>query len=113
MLEEASLWTYPCNRLETYCISAIKAQAAGAIPVVNRHSALNETVHPDAPSLDSIDRHCDGEAYKQLLIGTMARVEAGELGASQRETYRRFAAERSWRRCTDEMLDLISALDRL
>lgn len=39
---KASLWTYPCTHAETFCITAIKAQAAGCIPVIVQGSALNE-----------------------------------------------------------------------
>jgi glycosyltransferase involved in cell wall biosynthesis len=40
----ASFWTYPCTKPETFCITALKAQAAGAIPIVIKGSALYETV---------------------------------------------------------------------
>lgn len=42
--EQASLWTYPCIAPETFCITAIRAQLAGAIPVIIEGSALKETV---------------------------------------------------------------------
>ena len=40
----ASLWVYPSYECETFCITALRAQYAGAIPVVFRWAALNETV---------------------------------------------------------------------
>jgi glycosyltransferase involved in cell wall biosynthesis len=40
----ASLWTYPCFECETFCITALRAQMAGTVPVVHQWSALNETV---------------------------------------------------------------------
>lgn len=42
--EQASLWTYPCTFLETFCITALRAQLSGAVPVVINHAALKETV---------------------------------------------------------------------
>lgn len=42
--ENTSFWTYPCTAVETFCITALKAQLAGAIPVTIQHSALKETV---------------------------------------------------------------------
>jgi hypothetical protein len=40
-----SIWAYPCiNESETFCITAIKAQLSGMIPVVNKIGALEETV---------------------------------------------------------------------
>jgi len=37
-------WLHPCNGGELYCISGIKAQAAGCIPVIIPRMALAETV---------------------------------------------------------------------
>jgi glycosyltransferase involved in cell wall biosynthesis len=42
--ERASLWTYPCIAPETFCITALRAQLSGAIPVIIEGSALKETV---------------------------------------------------------------------
>lgn len=44
--QKASFWLYPCTFPETFCITALKAQIAGAIPVVNTTGAgaVNETV---------------------------------------------------------------------
>jgi glycosyltransferase involved in cell wall biosynthesis len=41
---KASLWTYPCIRPETFCITALRAQLSGAVPVILEGSALSETV---------------------------------------------------------------------
>lgn len=41
---EASIFGYPTEFAEIHCISAAKAQAAGAIPVTTNFAALNETV---------------------------------------------------------------------
>lgn len=40
----ADIWAYPCTFPETSCITAMKAQAGGAIPVVFPTTALRETV---------------------------------------------------------------------
>lgn len=40
----AGVWAYPTPFGEISCITAMKAQASGAIPVVSRYSAINETV---------------------------------------------------------------------
>ena len=41
----AGIWAYPCWFPETSCISAMKAQAGGAVPVVIPTGALRENVH--------------------------------------------------------------------
>jgi glycosyltransferase involved in cell wall biosynthesis len=44
-LFQSGIWVYPCHsNLETFCISAWKAQAAGCVPVVTTCAALDETV---------------------------------------------------------------------
>lgn len=43
-LQEATIWLYPTYFHETYCITAIEAQLAGAIPVTNHLAGLAETV---------------------------------------------------------------------
>lgn len=41
---QAGVWAYPCSVRETSCITAMKAQAGGAIPAVIPNGALRETV---------------------------------------------------------------------
>lgn len=41
---QSGLWLYPTNFQEISCISAMKAQALGAIPIVTNFAALKETV---------------------------------------------------------------------
>jgi glycosyltransferase involved in cell wall biosynthesis len=41
--ETAGFWTYPLNATETFCITALKAQTGGAVPVVLQKAALKES----------------------------------------------------------------------
>ncbi|TAL41571.1 MAG: glycosyltransferase [Salinibacterium sp.] len=41
---KSPLWLYPTGFKETYCITALEAQAAGAVPISTRLAALSETV---------------------------------------------------------------------
>lgn len=41
---KSGVWAYPCPFPEVYCITAIKAQAGGAVPVASNFAALKETV---------------------------------------------------------------------
>lgn len=43
-LKQSSIWAYPSHFEEISCISAMKAQACGAIPVCTDYAALTETV---------------------------------------------------------------------
>jgi glycosyltransferase involved in cell wall biosynthesis len=42
--QEAEVWLYPTNYVETFCISAIEAQSAGCLCITSALGALNETV---------------------------------------------------------------------
>ncbi len=43
--DTAGVWAYPCHFGEISCITAMRAQIGGAIPVVVNYAALKETVH--------------------------------------------------------------------
>ncbi len=44
-LLKSGLWVYPCHTaVETFCISALKAQASGCVPIVTAYGGLQETV---------------------------------------------------------------------
>ncbi len=43
-LLKSGIWVYPCHTPEVFCISAIKAQACGCVPVVTTFAGLDETV---------------------------------------------------------------------
>lgn len=42
--EKAAIWAYPCIGLEVFCITALRAQLSGVIPVIITGGALAETV---------------------------------------------------------------------
>ena len=79
---EAGIWAYPCSFPETSCISAMKAQAAGAIPVVIPSGALRETVHFGFVTSDAYtddEPHTDGAGlvseWRQGLVGLLPDPE--------------------------------------
>lgn len=43
-INKSGIWAYPCPFPEVYCITGVKAQAGGAIPVASNFAALKETV---------------------------------------------------------------------
>lgn len=40
----SDMWVYPCSGNELYCMTGVKAQAAGCVPLVIPHMALDETI---------------------------------------------------------------------
>lgn len=104
VMQSTSVWAYPCNTdSETFCITAVKCQAAGCIPVTTRRGALAETVLSTAPSIPAINNLSDLAAYSALLRKTLA--EAGVDRAS-RQQYIDFGLSFSWEKCVDAWLEL-------
>lgn len=56
-IEKAGIWAYPTHFGEISCISAMKAQAWGAIPVVVNYAALETTV--------AFGKKIDGDIYEK------------------------------------------------
>lgn len=79
--EKASLWTYPCIAPETFCITAIKAQYCGAIPVIIDGSALTETVRFGYRTKES-------QNYLNLLLNAMSEIE--NVSLEERKKMREF-----------------------
>ena len=84
---QAQAWLYPCEWDETSCITAMKAQALGAMPVTTRRAALNETViwghrFGEGPE----DR--DPTKYKdELISATVRAIEKPDTGHPTWETW--------------------------
>lgn len=75
--ERASFWTYPCTGTETFCISALRAQTAGAIPVVIAQTALKETVQ--------YGHHClNQQNYLKTLLNALQHAEEITLEERQK-----------------------------
>lgn len=66
--ESAGIWAYPTHFGEISCITAMKAQAWGAIPVVIDYAALSETVQYGIKvDGDIYDQETKDEYLKQLV----------------------------------------------
>jgi len=104
----AGVWAYPTASSETSCITAMKAQAAGTVPVVIPSGAVDETVEYGAKTSTRADdypsRRLPARVYQEweaLLIGNLkdpSRLEPlrAPMAAAAR---RRFAWEtiaREW-----------------
>jgi len=111
IMQNTSVWSYPGNVQcygETFCITAIKCQAAGCIPVTTRIGALNETVHPEAPSSSNITSIESIQEYKQVLLRTLYRIKESdpEIIKNERKKYMQYASQWPWSACIDKWLEL-------
>lgn len=60
---KSRFWLHPCQGVELFCISAVKAQASGCIPIVVPNMALAETVKTGIK--------CELKDYKDELINAL------------------------------------------
>ncbi|HAR37131.1 MAG TPA: hypothetical protein DCS09_00280 [Porphyromonadaceae bacterium] len=74
----SGIWVYPCSFEEISCISAMKAQALGAVPVVTNYAALKETVQYGVKVPVDITTPEGQEAYKKELISLLKNHQRQE-----------------------------------
>jgi glycosyltransferase involved in cell wall biosynthesis len=68
---QAEVWLYPTDFTETYCISAVEAQAAGCLCVCSRLAGLIETVGDRGILLESV---YGSKEYDVELLQALERV---------------------------------------
>lgn len=99
---ESGVWAYPCPFPEISCITAIKAQAGGAVPVSSNFAALDETVQygvklPMAQQKEGANIGKGDLAfldeYKKQLIDMLKHPEKQE---AIREEMMSWARTKSW-----------------
>ena len=81
---KASFWTYPCIMPETFCITALRAQMSGSIPVIIEGSALKETVRQGY-------RCSKPEDYLATLLKAMSRAHA--ISIEERRNMKQFVQQ--------------------
>lgn len=102
-LKTKSLLLYPSNTMsETFCISVVKAAAAGVICVTTRLAALAETVHPDAPTIPDVNVVGGKEAYLLKVLDTMKNIASHD-----RRKYIEWGLSFTWERVVGEWLKLM------
>lgn len=75
---ESGLWVYPCPFPEISCITAMKMQAGGAVPVASNHAALNETIQFGHKQQFGEFSDEDLQKYKEALIWWLQHPEEQE-----------------------------------
>lgn len=70
-MQESGVWAYPTDFTEISCITGMKAQALGAIPVVTNYAALKETVKNGLKVDMDITTKEGQEEYKNQLISLL------------------------------------------
>ena len=70
-MKECGIWAYPTHFGEINCISALKAQCYGAIPVVINYAALETTIKYGVKVEGDIYDQETKEEYKKQLISLL------------------------------------------
>lgn len=91
-----SYWLYPCDFLETFCITAVKAQLAGAIPVYRNIGALQTTVK-FGYKCDKLEDYMD--TVRKAFNGGREEMRK-EMKEWAMETY-------NWEKVTDQWVELL------
>lgn len=97
----AGIWPYPCPFPEIYCITAIKAQAAGAVPVASNYAALDETIAFGHKQVFREFDEKDLNIYKESLIWWLTHPEEQD---KVREKMMAWARSKSWQAVSDQWI---------
>lgn len=107
-LYKSNFWLYPTAFMETFCISAIQAQAAGVIPVASDLAALKETVADKSLLIEGWPMNVD---YQLRFMKTLDSViNNKERILEVRENSREFATTFSWDNAYSKWNDLFKEL---
>jgi glycosyltransferase involved in cell wall biosynthesis len=94
----SGIWAYPCPFPEIYCITAIKSQASGAVPVASNYAALDETIQ--FGHKQEFGEFDDGDLakYRDALIWWLQHPEEQE---KVRPKMIEWARTQSWRKTAE------------
>ncbi len=107
-MAKCSIWTYPTDFMETFCITALEMQMSGVIPLTSNLAALNETVNPSVPRITGWPRNSGYQKeFLKILTGMIGQEEWQE---HIREENREFASQYSWENVYERWNDLIKSL---
>ena len=104
-MRRASVWAYAnTGDVETYCITAVKMQAAGVIPVATDAGALREVICHDVELFPASDLPERAEDFVQGIIDALQVPPT----VDERLSVRRFALEHfDWAATAKSLLRMI------
>ena len=95
-MKEIKVWAYPTEFTEIHCITALKAQEAGCIPVTTNVGALQETV-VNGTQIDTLKIYTD-EAKQAEFVKAVADILNGAGPISDNKVKNRYWSDvaRDW-----------------
>lgn len=111
-LYRANFWAYPTDFLETFCISAIQAQAAGVIPITSYLGALKENI---AFKRNMVEGWPSNVTYQREFLGVLDDIITNEplgdvLRRDARKKGRQLAESYTWDKVFERWLNLFEDL---
>jgi len=104
----SSIWAYPTQFCETFCITALEQQAAGVIPIVSGLAALRETVSPVHETLEGWPANADYQKrFLRLISKTLDHI-GDEKTEEKRLEARRFVEKFTWENSYQSWVNLIN-----
>jgi glycosyltransferase involved in cell wall biosynthesis len=77
-LLKSGIYVYPCHFEEVFCISCVKAQACGCVPVVTAFAALDETVYSGIKIPGAAGDEATNNAFCKAVIDLLKNTEKQE-----------------------------------
>ena len=89
LMKDTKVWAYPTEFTEIHCITALKAQEAGCIPVVTGVAALKETVRR-GNVINSANIYTDQNAQKDFIAKCILALNNHPLLIDAGEVHNRY-----------------------
>lgn len=77
-MQQTKVWAYPTEFPEIHCITALKAQAAGCIPVATNVGALPEVVDPRYPLIECANIYSNEYGQDRFVKAVVMALEGPE-----------------------------------
>jgi len=83
LMKDTKVWFYPTEFTEIHCITALKAQEAGCIPVTTGCYALKETVINDKYTVECTDINSNVQKRKEIVDAVVNAINDTDYEVSK------------------------------
>jgi len=104
---KSDVWLYPTQFPEIHCITALKAQKAGAVPVTTNFAALDETVQYGVKITG--DTYKDPAAQKEFVSEAVRVLKDEKCKAELRPKMAAWADKNDWNEVATKWVEQINA----
>jgi glycosyltransferase involved in cell wall biosynthesis len=108
-MAKSSVWPYPTQFMETYCITALEMQMAGVTPVTSSLAGLNDTIWPEYTKVEGWPLNTSYQ--KQWLNLLAAVIDQPDWQDWARKEAREYAEKITWDAAYGKWNDLINSCE--